>query len=247
MKCKKCGQEIDETVSFCPNCGKKVLNIGDEVSETKSETLIEEQAGFDNIENSENTNDQLLDENKSKKKSIIIVAVIAVIAIIIVIIGFSNSNKNNNYTGSHDESTYSDEIDSEDDFGNDEVVTEPETTEKPTVAPIEDIKVVYDDVIYDKFGSKRGAITIDEYSIIEDSYGAISVYIDYEKVKEGHTGRNFSVNAYYYDANGTPIGNSQVCYVSNFSECEIGKKFKDEIYISSDIAESIAKIEIIGG
>ena len=63
---------------------------------------------------------------------------------------------------------------------------------------------------------------------------------------------SFAANIYFYDASGNVIDSSQVLYVSNFYEEDIGKKYKDEVVyfgmLKANIsAQSIAKIEIVGG
>ena len=40
---------------------------------------------------------------------------------------------------------------------------------------------------------------------------------------------------------------SLTCYVSNFNEGKIGKKYKDEIVLPNSIADSTVKVEIVGG
>ena len=153
----------------------------------------------------------------------------------------SNSNSNKEETVSSEFSSNSSQI------KDDEV---PSST-PPINTKDNDIEIIYDDIIYDKHGSYGGAIKITGYNIVEEYDGSITVYLDFEKVKnpESEISITFCVNAYLYDANGVLIGdNGAVCFVGSFEEGAIGKKYRDKIYLL-DIDGTIRtkKIEIVGG
>ncbi len=69
MFCKKCGKEIQEDWTVCPNCGAEIKEMKGEKKETKE--------GFQNVSN--NT-------DKKKKKSFSKKKLIAIIAVLIIII-----------------------------------------------------------------------------------------------------------------------------------------------------------------
>lgn len=114
-----------------------------------------------------------------------------------------------------------------------------------------DIEIIYDDIIYDEHGSRRGAIRITGYHIVEGYDGDKTIYLDFEKVKNPEDGAHvvFGVNAYFYDANGMLIGdNGSVCFVASFEEGAIGKKYRDSIaLLSINGTNRTKKIEIVGG
>lgn len=197
--------------------------------------------------------------SKNKKKYI----VIGIIAVIIIgtIIYFSPRSTNHLHNNTTIDNSYDENFGSNNDVitepaeteavtanqNNNNIITEPTETEVPTAAKVEDIEIVYNDVLYDGFGKKRGAIKIDNCTVVNNiRLNRYDVYIDFEKIMESsvHNG-NFAIKMYVYDANGTPIENKQICYVSNFANDEVGKKYKDETYISQ--YDSAAKIEFIGG
>ena len=187
--------------------------------------------------------------NKNKKKYIII----GIIAVIIIgaILYFSPRSTNHSHNNTTIDNSY------DENFGsNNDVITEPaeteapttaKVTEAPTTAKVEDIEIVYNDVIYGNHGKKRGAIKINNCTVVNNiRFNRYDVYIDFEKIIESSVQNgNFAIKMYVYDANGTPIESHQVCYVSNFANDEVGKKYKDETYISQ--YDSAAKIEFIGG
>lgn len=176
--------------------------------------------------------------SKNKKKYIII----GIIAVVIIgaIIYFSPRSTNHSHNNTTIDNSY------DENFGsNNDIITEPVETEAPTAAKVEDIEVVYNGVLYDSYGEKNGAIKIDNCTVVNDiQNNRYAVYIDFEKFIEASSNRgNFGINMYVYDANGTPIDKKFVCYVGDFKNDEVGKKYKDTAYTHN----SAAKIEFIGG
>ena len=183
----------------------------------------------------------------SKKTKIIIIGIGLVVVILGLVIYFSQNSGNNANGNSYNNAVY----DSYDEtFGNNnDIITEPLETEAVT-AQRANIEFVYDDIIYGKYGKDWGAIKINNcvavYHDENPGYCYYDIYIDYEKVLNSSraSAESFAINAYVYDANGTPIKDQQVCYVAGFGGDEIGKKYKDTInYVST----SATRIEFVGG
>lgn len=235
MICKNCGNEISNESVFCNKCGAKI-----EEAIEKYETIQESHSVSDET----NTKSTV---NNDNKKKIVIIAAVAVVVVIIISALFGGGN---DYHGSGSNQPYT-----EDDFGaNNQTVTQPQTTEPITAAPI-DIEVIYDDIIYCKHGSDWGAVKITNYNMVyTDNGSGLTIFIDYEKVKQPESASklSFAANIYFYDASGNVIDSSQVLYVSNFYEGDIGKKYKDEVIYFGGLdanisAQAITKIEIVGG
>lgn len=227
MKCLNCGKELNENAKFCDQCGMSVNEV---------------QTENDNVK---------VNHTKSKKtlnkKTIIIFGVIAVVIVLLIVAilsigGGSESNQNNsgnnNYVASNNN-----------DFGNNEIVTAA-PTEAITAAPVNDIEVVYDDIIYDRTDGEA-AVKIIDYSISYIYNGtSMMVYITFEKVADNSSSRrSFASNIYFYDAAGNIIDTSQALYVPNFKADEIGKQYRDDcMYLGMSraniSAQAIARIEI---
>lgn len=241
MICKNCGQELSNESIFCNKCGSKVETTVEDLKPVVEESIdvvekvqtVEEKNIVNNVQN--------LD-----KKKILIIGTVALVAIILVSSLFGGGR---DYQGSNAP------VYNEDDFGkNNEVVTQPQVTEPITVQTVDNIEVVYNDIIYDEYGSDRGAVKITDYNIMYTDNGqGLTIYINYEKVKNSVRGKtSFAANIYFYDASGNIIDSSQALYVGNFSECEIGRTFRDECQYFGELkagisAQAVAKIEIIGG
>lgn len=225
MICKHCGKELNDHFKICPYCGKTIEK--------------------------DKTSDNSNEKTTPNKKTIAIIGVVALIVIVVIaiIVTSGNGKKQANYESPTKYSYNSNnEYDNEDSFGNDEEVTAIET-EVPTAETVDNIELIYDDIIYDKLSSDYGAIKIIDYNIVRDSNGSITIYLDFEKAIESNNPhkKNFAVDAYFYDSNGVPLEDKQVCYVSNFNEGKIGKKYKDSIFLPKSTADSTVKVEIIGG
>lgn len=249
MFCKKCGQKLSEGSAFCNKCGTKVEEIIDNVE-------IIEEFGYEAVEKvvetpADNGDAVINSTQNDNKKKIIKIGAIALVVVVVVAIFSSLFGGGNDYHGSYD-----DYETTEDNFGaNNEIVTQPSTTEAITAATVDNIEVVYDDIIYSKHGSDWGAVKITDYNLMYTNNGqGLTIYINFEKVKnsERESAKSFSATIYFYDASGNVIDTSQALYVSNFRECEIGKTFRDECnyfgMLKANIsAQAITKIEIIGG
>ena len=236
MICKNCGNEISNESVFCNKCGFKVDSI------IENNKTIREPIEENPIVN----NSKPIIENDNKRKY----TIIAIVAVVVVIIISALFGGGNDYQGSGNNQPQI-----EDNFGvNNQTVTQPQTTEPSTAAPI-DIEVIYDDIIYCEHGSDWGAVKITNYNMVyTDNGSGLTIFIDYEKVKqpESASKSSFVTNIYFYDASGNVIDRSQVLYVSNFDEGDIGKKYKGEVIyfgmLKANIsAQAIAKIEIVGG
>lgn len=228
MICKHCGKELNDDFKICPFCGKAI---------EKDKT--------------DNSNEKTTPNRKIDKKTIAIIGVVALIVIVVIaiIVTSGNGKKQANYESPTEYSYNSNnEYDNEESFGNDEEVTAV-GTEAATAETVDNIELIYDDIIYCENGSDWGAIKITGYNIVRNSNGSISIYLDFEKAVEPDDPEksSFDVDAYFYDSNGVPLETRQACYVSNFNEGKIGKKYKDEIVISDSTADSTVKVEIIGG
>lgn len=182
----------------------------------------------------------------SKKTKAIIIGIVLVVVILGLVICFSQNSGNNANGNSYNNAVY----DSYDEtFGNNnDIITEPFETEAVT-AQRANIEFVYDDIIYDKYGKQRGAIKINNcvavYHDENPNNCYYDIYIDYEKVlNSSSAGDGFAIDAYVYDANGTPIKNNQVCYVGGFKGDEIGKKYK---YTIEYVSTAATRIEFVGG
>lgn len=183
----------------------------------------------------------------SKKTKTIIIGIVLVVVILGLVICFSQNSGNNANGNSYNNAVY----DSYDEtFGNNnDIITEPSETEAVT-AQRANIEFVYDDIIYGNFGKDWGAIKINNcvavYHDENPNFCYYDIYIDYEKVLNSSRAgaESFAINAYVYDANGTPIKDQQVCYVGGFKGDEIGKKYKDTI---SYVSTAATRIEFVGG
>ncbi len=188
------------------------------------------------------------------KKHIMIL--LSIVLILCVISGCGKENDRSNYSSynstsqssSNKEETVSSELSSNNSqIKDDDVISTTPSASTNT----NDIEIIYDDIIYDEHGSSRGAIRITGYHIVEGYDGDKTIYLDFEKVKNPEDGAHvvFSVNAYFYDANGMLIGdNGSVCFVASFEEGVIGKKYRDSIsLLSINGTNRTKKIEIVGG
>lgn len=240
MFCKKCGQELSEGSVFCNKCGTKVEEVIDNVE------IIEEfeyEAVEEVVETPTDNGNVVINntQNDNKKKIIKIGAI--VLAVVVVIMIFSSLfGGGNDYQGSYD-----DYETTEDNFGaNNEVVTQPSTTEAITVAR-PDVEVVYPTIITDKsgFGAK---VKILDCDIAYDD-GDYQFVFTVEKIcgSENKGYNCFAANIYYYDAAGNLIETKQALFIPNFDNGENGKQYKctEDYYSKSNV--ELAKVEIIGG
>lgn len=242
MKCQNCGKELNENAKFCDQCGTAVTQQPSSTAPAETHTSVTE-----NEEHTENDNAAVHGKSKKpfNKKTVIIICVIAVVVVSLIIAIFNtgggsesnqNSSNNNNYVEQNDNN-----------FGNNEVVTAA-PTEAITAAPVNDIEVVYDDLIYDR----GAAVKIVDYSIVYTNNGTgLTIYITYEKVSNPDSPyvKSFASHIYFYDAAGNIIDSRQALYVFDFKDAEIGKQYRDScMYLGMSkaniSAQAITRIEI---
>ncbi|MCH5190630.1 MAG: zinc-ribbon domain-containing protein [Oscillospiraceae bacterium] len=242
MKCQNCGKELNENAKFCDQCGTAVAQ---QSSVAPTETNVPIAVNEEKIENDNAKVIQGKNKKSLNKKTIIIFGVIAVVIVLLIVAilsigggseGNQNNNGNNNYVESNDN-----------DFGNNEIVTAA-PTEAITAAPVNDIEVVYDNLIYDR----GAAVKIIDYSIqYTDNGTGLTIYITYEKVSNHDSphASSFASNIYFYDAAGNIIDSHQALYVFDFKDAEIGKQYRDDCKYfgmskANISAQAIARIEI---
>lgn len=247
MNCKNCGLEFAEGTKFCPECGTKVQIEETSTVEIENEDVAEENdivnQTQDGISENNNSNDKsfikkiMADE---KKKRVFIVAAIALVVILfVIIIVVSKSGSNNNYYGNSDsyDSSYSDY---DDNFGNDEVVTQPQTTEM--------LKLEYDvesnEKLYDSFDV---IATISDYKFVPQNsvYGVcwgVEIVFNFEILDNSKNRKYFNYDLEYYDENGNLIGTADcLAAITN-------GKARDTTLISFNMLNGeLSKIVILGG
>lgn len=229
MICKNCGNEMSNESVFCNKCGAKI-----EEAIEKYETIQESHSVSDET----NTKSTV---NNGNKKKIVIIVVVAVVVVIIISALFGGGN---DYQGSGNNQPQT-----EDSFGaNNVTVTQPQTTEAITAAPI-DIEVIYPEIVTDKhrYGAK---IKIKSCDVTRDTSGQYKFMFTVEKVcgSENKGYKNFVANIYFYDAAGNLLDSKQALYLRNFDDEPNGKEFRcTEVYYSNSHVGELAKVEIVGG
>lgn len=246
MICKNCGKEFEVGTKFCPECGTKVDEENNSV-EIKNEITVEEKENSSQAQNVISANDN--SEKKSfikdimaneKKKIIFIAGVIAIIVIfIVIIIAASKSGSNNNYYGNGNsyDSNYSDY---DDDFGNNEIVTQPQTTEMLKL----DYDVEVDEKLYDSFDV---IATVLDYKFVPQNsvYGVcwgVEIIFNFEILDNSENRKYFNYDFEYYDKNGNLIGTDD-CIASIADG-----KARGTTLISFDMLNGeLSKIVVLGG
>ncbi len=227
MICKNCGNEISNESVFCNKCGFKVDSII-ENNETIREPIEE---------NPIVNNSKPIIENDNKRKYIII-AIVAVVVVIIISALFGGGN---DYQGSGNNQPQT-----EDNFGvNNQTVTQPQTTEPITAAPI-DIEVVYPEVL--KNGADMKAKVVDYKLSYDQAIQMYTLKVTFEKVS--WTGNDkldwlsFDANVYAYDEAGNLIG-SGMLGGNDFPQMEVGEQFSDTYhYYCTQSSGQLARIEL---
>lgn len=230
MNCKNCGFEFEESTKFCPECGTKV--------EMAESTVIE----ADNDETVEAIDDEMQTENNEQadKKKIVIVAAVAAIAVvlIVIIIIASKSGSNNNYYGNGD--SYNNSYnDYNDNFGNNEIVTQPQTTEIFTLDYIVDFEKSLNDYM--------GAIaSVTDYKFVPQNsvYGVcwgVEIKFNFDIINNPKNQEYFSYDLEYYDKNGNLIGTDN--RLAHITDTEA----RDTALISFDMLNGeLSKIVVLG-
>ena len=188
MICKNCGQELNEESIFCNKCGTKIETITETV-EVIAENPIQEITESQNIENKTVSNMKSID-----KKKIFAIGAVAIVVILIFSLLFGGGE---DYQGSN-EPVYQ-----EDDFGkNNEVVTQPQTTEAITVAR-PNVEVVVNRTKF--YSPLNGTAELVDYQVSDSSVGVVlEVKIKVvDKTNKSNMWDSFNIPCAAYDANGT--------------------------------------------
>lgn len=210
MVCKNCGNEISNESVFCNKCGVKVNEVVE-----KYETIQETPEESHSIVDEMNTKSVVSNDNKKK---IIIIAIVAIVVVIVIGALFGGGN---DYQGSGNTLPYT-----EDNFGaNNQTVTQPQTTEPITAAPV-DVEVVYPEILKD--GADEKAKVVDYKLSYDQALQMYTLKVTLEKVS--YTGSldwgSFVANVYAYDKAGNLI-DSSLLSVDDFPQMETGEQFSD--------------------
>lgn len=217
MICKNSSKEIEDGVKICPECGAKI-NSALEVSQENSKN----QNSSENEESKENSFFKRIMADEKKRKIFIAAVVAIVIVIVVIIFSYAKSDSDNSYYGNSDDNGtgYSDY---DEDFGNDEVVTQPQTTQPVTANQNTNIEINYPEgtIYYSSYGSEIGMKITDVKSAVSQD-GDVTIQIEVEKVSQKLTddlerredggGLRFYIGLDIYDANGMIIEPANEAY-----------------------------------
>lgn len=263
MKCKKCGFEMADNAKFCPQCGAKVdeeatlsVNTQDNNENDKNDA---EEVVTENDKEQENISNKTGSKFSDNKKKILIIASIAVVIIIIAVISSKSGSSDNSYTGNADTDSGYNDIDEnyDNDFGNDDVVTEPETTEAATANQDNNYEINYPDgtICYSYFSEVGMKITDVKTSTETD--GTVHLQIEVEKVSQNLTddldrrkredGLWFWLVLNIYDKNGMIIETEDMTLSHLSYDDPIGTKYMmtETLYTFDRDNIDIAKIDIV--
>lgn len=231
MFCKNCGQKISNESVFCNKCGTKVETTTEnsKINIEKSSDAVPE---VSEVQGTEKTNLTNKAQDFDKKKIFIIGAV----ALIVVVLISSLLGGGRDYQGSNTP------VYTEDNFGaNNEVVTQPQTTEAITVAR-PDIEVVINRTKF--YNSLNGTSELVDYQVADSAVGIVlEIKIKViDKTNDPYMRDSFSVPCAAYDANGTLLFDN-VAHGEGWKIAEEGEILKCTFntYKSKDV---VAKIEI---
>ena len=245
MKCKKCGFEMADNAKFCPQCGAKADEEAMSSVNTQNNDENEKNDAEEVVTENDKEQEGISNEKGSKfsdnKKKILIIASIAVVIIIIAVISSKSGSSDNSYTGNADTDSGYNDIDEnyDDDFGNDDVVTEPETTESITF----DYKVEYDKELEDY---TEQIVKVDGYQftpniVLGDCFG-VNLIVDFSTISVGDSsGKYFSYRIEGYDNDDNLIYSDDL--IASFKD----GKSREEVPISfDDLNGDLYKIVILG-
>ncbi len=243
MNCKKCGFEMADNAKFCPQCGAKadeeaMSSVNTQNNDENEENDAEEVVTENDKEQEDISNETDTKFSDNKKKILIIASIAVVIIIIIAVISSKSGSSDNSYTGNADTDSGYNDIDEnyDDDFGNDDVVTEPETTENITF----DYKVEYDKELVDNYET---VVKIENYQflpemVLGDCYG-VNLILDFSMISADED--SFSYRIEGYDKN------DNLVYSSDEFASFINGKSRDEVTIFfDDLNGDLYKIVILG-
>lgn len=246
MNCKKCGFEMADNAKFCSQCGAKTdeeatlpVNTQDNNENDKNDA---EEVVTENGKEQEDISNETDTKFSDNKKKILIIASIAVVIIIIIAVILSKSgSSDNSYTGNADTDSGYNDIDEnyDDDFGNDDVVTEPETTESITF----DYKVEYDKELedYTEHIVKVDGYQFTPYIVLGDCFG-VNLIVDFSTISVGVSGgKYFNYRIECYDKDDNLIYSNDL--IASFKD----GKSREEVPISfDDLNGDLYKIVILG-
>lgn len=246
MNCKKCGFEMADNAKFCSQCGAKTdeeatlpVNTQDNNENDKNDA---EEVVTENGKEQEDISNETDTKFSDNKKKILIIASIAVVIIIIIAVILSKSgSSDNSYTGNADTDSGYNDIDEnyDDDFGNDDVVTEPETTESITF----DYKVEYDKELedYTEHIVKVDGYQFTPYIVLGDCFG-VNLIVDFSTISVGVSGgKYFNYRIEGYDKDDNLIYSNDL--IASFKD----GKSREEVPISfDDLNGDLYKIVILG-
>lgn len=218
MICKECGQELSKDSIFCNKCG------------TKIETTVQEPVGKVQI-----TQEKVVDNTKKiDGMKILLVGVVVLVVLIIVFALFGGSGRD--YHGTNTP-TYI-----EDDFGkNNEVITQPQTTEAITVAK-PDVEIFVNRTEF--YNSLNGTAELVDYqtSIMKNTNKVVLEVKIKVISKEENPWDMFTVPCTAYDANGTLLFSNNA-WVSGWVTAETGDILRGTFDTMCKNGE-VARIEI---
>lgn len=247
MNCKKCGFEMADNAKFCSQCGAKTdeeatLPVNTQDNNENDKNDAEEVVTENGKEQEDISNETDTKFSDNKKKILIIASIAVVIIIIIAVISSKSGSSDNSYTGNTDTDSGYNDIDEnyDDDFGNDDVVTEPETTESITF----DYKVEYDKELedYTEHIVKVDGYQFTPYIVLGDCFG-VNLIVDFSTISVGDSSGkyfNYRIEGYDKDDNLVYSDGDELASFKN-------GKSREEIRIDfDDLNGDLYKIVILG-
>ena len=246
MNCKKCGFEMADNAKFCPQCGAKAdeeatLSVNTQDNNENDKNDAEEVVTENDKEQEGISNEKGTKFSDNKKKILLIASIAVVIIIIIAVISSKSGSSDNSYTGNADTDSGYNDIDEnhDDDFGNDDVVTEPETTESITF----DYKVEYDKELedYTEHIVKVDGYQFTPYIVLGDCFG-VNLIVDFSTISvDDSSGKYFNYRIEGYDKDDNLIYSDDL--IASFKD----GKSREEVPISfDDLNGDLYKIVILG-
>lgn len=247
MNCKKCGFEMADNAKFCPQCGAKTdeeatLSVNTQDNNENDKNDAEEVVTENDKEQEGISNEKGTKFSDTKKKILIIASIAVVIIIIIAVISSKSGSSDNSYTGNADTDSGYNDIDEnyDDDFGNDDVVTEPETTENITF----DYKVEYDKELEDYM---EHIVKVDDYQftpkILSGDCVGVNLIVDFSTISVGtSSGKyfNYGIEGYDKDDNLVYSAGNEIASFKN------GKSREEITIYFDDLNGDLYKIVILG-
>lgn len=188
MICKNCGQELSNESIFCNKCGSKVETTVEDIK-----PIVEE--SIDVVEKVQTVEEKNIVNNAQNldKKKFLIVGAVALVVIVLITSLFGGRD----YQGSNAP------VYTEDDFGaNNEVVTQPQTTEAITVSR-PTVEVIVNRTKF--YSPLNGTAELVDYQVSDSTVGVVlEVKIKVvDKTNKSNMWDSFHIPCAAYDANGT--------------------------------------------